>query len=358
MPALQGAGAPGAQPPAPDAGTPDAGAPGAPVEAPASFDITEFENAQDAFASLLAYAEAQLARGPEGHLALLQTLNDTIFDDPGRKVTQQLVASEEEAARFLYPVIKFAMDHHVQVADMMETIYKTAAEDPARFEDFDDDTLEMFTEGIAYVMPGMVGPDRLARLSKHAEAILAQDAEKQPHALQRNRRDIEQALRAWKPPMSPEDALAKLQSGTVSPEEIAHLIRRVPKEMLHQLDVDALIGPALEANPIQVLGLLRRLQPKGAVCDQLDRRVIRGMLKDRTHPQFLNLYLRYTERATWAQARPFLESGLQQTTSPKGAGLFAEAALGMEPDKEWLGWVLETYELPESVRTLLDARLK
>ena len=67
-------------------------------------------------------------------MELLRALNATFFTDPGRKVARELVGSEEEAARFLFPIIKFAMDHHVQVADMMETIYKTGAEEPAAFE--------------------------------------------------------------------------------------------------------------------------------------------------------------------------------------------------------------------------------
>ncbi len=324
------------------------------------FDISKYENAEDAFAALMAYAQAMLAKGPEGHMALLKAINDTIFEKPGRDITRQLIPSEEEAARFIFPLIKFAMDNNVQVADMLETIYKTAAEDPAQLEDLDDDVLEIFTEGIAWVVPGMVGEERLKRLSTYAEAILAQDADKQPQSLQRNRRDIEQALRAWKPPVTPEEALEKLRSGKVSPEEINYLLRKVPAEMLTELDIDALIGPMLEKNPFQAMHLVHRIKPTGAVRAQLDQRVIRGTVAGSGHPQFIHYYLRYTGRLKWQDARAFIETGLAQSTSSKAMSHFAQAAISLTPgpDKDWVGWVLETYQVDAQVRKMLEGRLK
>ena len=43
---------------------------------------------------------------------------------------------------------------------MTETLYRTAAEKPEYFEDTDDNTFELFTEGLAMLLPGAMACSR------------------------------------------------------------------------------------------------------------------------------------------------------------------------------------------------------
>jgi len=65
------------------------------------------------------------------------------------------------------------MDRDQQVVAMTETIYTTAAEDPVWFEGLDGNTLELFTEGMAILLPGAVGEEQLERFRGYAGKILA-----------------------------------------------------------------------------------------------------------------------------------------------------------------------------------------
>lgn len=315
------------------------------------FDLRTFDDPDKAFQALLAYAATMLGHGAEGHLALLDTLNATFAQKEGAQALQRLVGSEEALARYLYPLIRFAMNHDAQVADMTETVFKTMASEPARLEGVDDDMLQMFTEGVSFMLPGMVGEDRLETFRTHARAILETPKEDQPLSVQRERRHIQRALESWAPALSTEEALERLNDDGTSPEEALSLLRKLGPEQVGDLDLDALLGPLLQTDGYRVVSMIGRLKPDGATMSKLDQRLIQGVLNGSAPQNLVQYYLRYTGRHEFDRARTFLESGLQQAT-PEATGIFVMSALGLRPgpDAEWLTWVEQTYQIPGDVR--------
>ena len=324
-----------------------------------SFDITAFDDPDEAFQALLAYTATRLGKGPDGHLALLETLNATFAEKPGEEVLQNLVGTEEQAIRYLYPILRFAMNHDAQVADMTETIFKTMAENPQRLEKIDHDMLQLFTQGVSFMLPGMVGEERLGEFRAHARKILDAPRESQPRSVQRERRSIQKALESWAPTLSADEALKRLRAGGTSPEEALSLLRRVSAEQIASLDLDALLGPMLQTDGFRVISMIGRLKPDAATMGRLDQRVLRGASDGTTPQSLVQYYLRHTGRQAWREARPFLEAGLRQAPR-ETAGIFLMAALQMRdgPDEEWIAWAERTYEFSDRVRLALKQRKK
>lgn len=318
------------------------------------FDIATFDHPDKAFQSFLAYAATMLDKGPEGHLALLETISKTFAEKPGERIVGQLLGDERQGARYLYPLIRFALNHDAQVVDMTETIFKTMAEDPKRFGEIDDDPLEMFTEGIAVMLPGMVDEKRLARFREHALAILEAPESSQPRAVQRQRRDVQRAIESWAPPISTEEALVRLRRGPETAEETLSLLRRLSPEDVRGLDLDRLLGPLLEKDGWRVMMLISRLQPDAGTLLKFDARFQRAVLAGTMNPQMIPNWLRWTGRRSWDSARDFIEAGLQGGTAKTNGG-FLMAAVGLRPgpDPEWIDWAERTYEFDATTRLYL-----
>jgi len=322
-----------------------------------TFDIATFHDPDKAFQALLAYAATKLAEGAKGQLELLETLNRTFMTKPGEGQVQELLGSKEQAVRFIYPVIRFAMNHDAEVADMTETVFRTMAEDPQRLAEMDKDTLEIFTEGIAFMLPGMVGPKRLETMREYARATLLTSEDRQPQSVRRSRRNIQRALESWAPAVSSEEALQRLQQGTLSAEEAMAMLKRLSPEEASRLDIEALLGPILETDGHRAVSLIGRLKPDASTLARLDQRLIKGVIRGRTSQSLVEYYLRYTGRYTWEKARLFIETGLQQA-SRDTAGTFMLAALRLRPgpDQSWVDWAEQTYEFSDRVRLALKNR--
>lgn len=319
-----------------------------------TFDIASFDDPDAAFQALLAYAATMLDRGEEGHFALLETISATFFEKPGETITEDLVGGEEQAMRFMYPILRFAMNREDQVADLTETVFKTMADDPKRFEALDDDTLELFTEGVAPMLPGMVGPTRIERFRGHARRILASELADQPHPVQRQRRDVQKALASWAPRMTKDEAFQRLQQGDISPEEATALLRRLDPADIARLDIDGLIGPLIERDPWTVISVLGRTKLDEGTRDRLDGRIIQAVADGRLKQTVVHYWLRYTGRESFDQARGFIERGLQ--ASPKAtAGTFLLTAIASKPgpDGDWLQWAEGRFEFSDEVRVAL-----
>ncbi|MDJ0522408.1 MAG: hypothetical protein QNJ90_10100 [Planctomycetota bacterium] len=353
---LQGTG------PVPGAGTGTTGSGGAEPakgtpEEVTEFDIATFDHPDKAFRAFLAYADTMLKRGPEGHLALLETINETFAEKPGERIVEQLLGDEDQAVRYMYPLIRFALNHDAQIVDMTETIFKTMAENPQRFRELDDDPLEMFTEGVAVMLPGMVDAKRLERFRGYAVAMLETPEDSQPRSVQRQRRDIQRAMESWAPPVSTEEALQRLRDGNLKPEEAASLLRRLGPEDVRGLDLDALVGPLLERDGWRVMTLISRLRPDPGSMAKLDARFLRAATSGSQHPQMVRTWLHWTGRRSWDKSRDFIEAGLQAGTV-KTNGHFLMAAMGMRPppDDEWIDWAERTYEFDDTTRLFLKRR--
>jgi len=203
----------------------------------------------------------------------------------------------------------------------------------------------------------MVGPKRLERFSGYARAILEQPEAMQPRAIQRVRRDVQQVMASWAPPVSPEEAFLRLQQGDLSPEESLAMLSRLDPQDVGRLDLDALVGPLVERDPFRVLSALSRLKVDDATRAKLDGRVIQSVVSGKIPQNVVSWWLRMSGRFAWPKARDFVEQGLRQS-GPETAGVFLLTALDLQPapPQDWAAWAERTYEFTDRVRLELKRR--
>ena len=318
------------------------------------YDVAAFNDGDVAFQALLAYAAVMLDKGEAGHLPLLETLNATLFREAGEAHVRELVGGSEERQRFMYPVLRFAMNREEQLADLVETVFRTMAEKPQQLAGLHDDLLALLTEDIAPLLPGVVGSARLERFREYARAILKTDRAAQPVSVQRRRVDVQRVLASWEPPLGAEEAFQRLQQGNPSPEEAAALLRRIDPANLARLDVERVLGPLIEQEPWSVLDVLGRAKLDEGTIERIDARIIQGVVQGRLNQAVVHYWLRYTGRQAFEAAKPFLERGLQAAAKAT-AGTFLLTALAMRPppDEAWIQWAEQRFEFSDEVRLAL-----
>jgi hypothetical protein len=273
-------------------------------------DLEGVTTADEFMKRFLAFAAAQLAGGPAEHKALYKKLAELMTKEGD---LERFFGSDEAALPYAYPMMRFAMDRDAQVVDMMETLLKTGAQEPAFFQGEEkDDALEMFVEGLGPLLPGAVGPERLERFRGHAKAILAQDENQQPKVLRGIRSDLERVLAYWMPALSSPEALARIQEGGLKGRELLSLLRRLEPADRAKLDLPQLLGPYLEEGQTQVMFELGRLELQPSEIASLDERLFEGVVKRKVAEWQLNQWLQTTRRGGWPQARPFVEKGLRR----------------------------------------------
>ena len=312
--------------------------------------VTTMEEASRRF---MKFAARKLAAGPEGHLELLREL-DRIAQNP----EYEKLFDETAAPRLIYPWIKFLMDRDRHVVAMMETIYKTAAEDPVWFEGLDDNTLELFTEGMAIVLPGAVGEEQLGRFRGYVGKILAMPRDSLPEALKGNSGEFKRNLAYWTAPVSAEDALAQLMDRSVSNSAKLKLLKRVDPKEIHGVDIVAILTPAIERGSWDAVQVLGRFVLNAGDIVALDRAFLQAAATGKMRGWAVRAYLGATNRRQWEAARPFVEDGLRAGES--AANAFAEVLgwLPERPPKAFVRGVLETYELEADTKANLRLRFE
>lgn len=317
-----------------------------------ALDLSDVQTADELVARFLAYLEAALARGPDGHLDLLRTLDATLKD---AEKTFERVAGRDEAtaSRLIYPLVRFAVLHEAQVVDVTETVFRAMAESPSSLADLDKNTLEIFTEGLGMVVPGAVDEDRLARLRGYVETVLATPQGSLPKSIEGNRGDLKRLHRAWAPPMTLDEVVARLKRGDLPPEEVAALARRVPRDALAGLDLPGLLGPAIARGDHAALGALRGVGLPPGDLAALDRQVLAGSAA--RDGGFVLQYLWATQRGNWTQASSFVEAwfasgaadGPQAVAVVRNVGATADAVRDL----------IARHRLSEETRRALEAGL-
>ncbi len=303
----------------------------------------------DFSAAFMDYAGKKLAQGPEGQKELFREL-DRLTTDKG---LEQLFRDEEALGPLIYPWVKFLVHHDRDVVAMMETLYKTAAEEPAWFEGLDDDTFQAFTQGLAFILPGAVDEEQLARFRGYVEKILAHPKESLPEALQKNLNDIQEDLEWWSPPLTAQQVLALLADPNVLPLKKLALLRRADPEALRGVDVSRIVAEALRAGESSALWTLHEL-PEGMINTAvLDPAVLDCAGSGEIEWHEIHNYLEATERETWEAMRPFLQMGL--TRGGKTAESCAQSLVYMteEVPQDFVRGVLATYALPDEIKEQL-----
>jgi hypothetical protein len=296
---------------------------------------------QDEFVkAVFRFLEVQLTRGPEGHFAILKALDEHLVKD---KALQRMFSSEEDAVRFLYPLLKFAVHHEGQVVDLMATTFRAMAETPQALDGLDDDTLEVFTEGIARVLPGWV------------EAVLATPRGSLPRSIEGNRGDLARLLQMWAPPLTVEQALAVLaQPDALPPDRLASIVRRLPKEALAKVDLLPVLGPLIDRGDYTAVRLLQQVEVSPGDLAVLDRREIAAVNRGDGLPP--STYLGATRRGGFEVARGFFDAwGASPEIVPDK---YASSVLQAGAPAAYLREVLARQKLSEQWVKLLTQRIE
>jgi hypothetical protein len=208
------------------------------------------------------------------------------------------------------------------------------------------------------MLPGAVPPDRLATFRGYAKKILDTPEEQQPEAVRRNRKEIERALeRYWAEPTTVEQALEKLKSGELSPNDAARLLRGLPPETLATVDVNGLLGPLLAAGRWEAIRALQGLPAGTAEPAVLDTHVLSGMEQGKMNPYMLREYLNTTGRGSWEKARAFFDTAFLQGEKSQAAAADGLTRLmqAQRPDKAYVEDVILRYQLPDDVKKRLKS---
>jgi len=336
-----------------DGGRPRPSRSGIPAEE-VKIELEGISTPQELSDLFMRYARQKLHQGPAGHKTLFRKIDELLKN----RDLSRFMRDERALMPLLYPWVQFGFENQKQIVDMMETLYRTAAEEPQWFNGLDDDPFEMFTEGLAIMLPGMVDAERLAVFRGHAEAILRMEPDSLPDALKKNLRELRQNLEFWARPMSAEETLAQLQDPNVPDATKLQLLRRIPPDQLRGYDVAGLVARGLEKGDMSGLRVLRGLKLGGSDLVVLDRAYLAGSGGKENQWWLVRQYLQSTGRDTWPQMKPFFEDGLRR------GGLttrnFAQALTWMQdkPSAEYVQGVIESYDLPESIVAQLKSAYK
>ncbi len=314
--------------------------------------IEGLETVEELSAELMRYAKIKLHQGPEGQKELFKTINELLAD----KEMRRFVRDERQLMPLLYPWLRFAFDNDQQIIDMMETLYKEAAENPAYFEGMDDDPFEAFTEGLAVMLPGAVDAERLAKFTGYVEAILKLDPESLPKALKKNLSELRRNLEMWAGPISPEEMLAKLHDPDVSDDVKLGLLRRIPPDQLRGIDVAGIISLALARGNLSAVNSVRGVKLTASDYVVLDRAFMEGMGKTKNQWWQIRQYLQSTGRNKWEAMKPFIEEGLRRGGTLTNAFAQSLTWLSDRPSKEYVQGVIDGYALPDDVVKQLKQR--
>lgn len=318
------------------------------------FDIETLETGQQALALFQAFARTQFKRGAEGHLAIVGAM-DAVLQE--RELMRTLGRRDEDVAKHIYPLVRFLVQNEADVAATGQTVFKTMADDPMAFEAMDDDTLEIFTEGLGPLLPAILPESEMQKLTAYAQKVLETPEEQQSRAVQRNRGRLERLLRAWAPPLAPAaaaEAIRKLEPDAKQVGALVPLFTNLTGAHVREFDLHAYLAVMIERGDRRAMSLIPE-DVSPAERDIYDEAVLRGMRSERLPAWNLSGYVRASGRKTWGEMRDFVESLL-------AAGVSAQTLLNTlarsspRPDRDWMVSAMNRYQVPESTRSSILRR--
>ena len=321
-----------------------------------TIDFAAAKTPEELIHQVLRWLHTKLAKGRDGHLEILEFLGKL-----GTKETQEELKPHFErlfhddgprVAKHLYPLIKYAVEHDTEAVALTETFFEQAADNPSWFAELDDDPFEAFTEGLGFLLPAVASDAQLDRFRAYAQKIIDTPEDQQPEAIRKNRRDIQRLLIAWSPPMSVEEAVAKLKQGDLGREELMALMPLIPQEAWAQVDPLLVLQPLALQQDYTLFQVMQRLPAlDGRQIERLDDALV-AAYGGSAEPQawFLNQYLQRTGRPTWKAGQPFLERAALQ--SVQAAEAVAQLTYQMRgeaaPTPEAVRWLIDRTQLSEN----------
>jgi len=306
-----------------------------------------------AMSRIMRHVAALLAKGEAGHLELLAFLDENLMRN--KDLERLFEGSEDQMARHIVPMIEFLVHRKGQVVGVIETVFETMAERPELLADVDDDTLEIFTEGAAVILPGAVPESELAKYRGWAHKLLETPEGSLPEPVEKQRRRLTQALMLWAPRLSPEDALKRLRSGDLRGAEAVQVLRRLPPEQLAGIDLVAVLTPAVAEMDYRTLRAMRDIPLQPRDVDALDRVALDAAAAGNARDWAVGQYLYATQRATWPEQQVFLEEGFRRGGTALETCAQTLTRIGGQVPKEYFQWVLDTYDLSEGTTKRLQA---
>lgn len=320
------------------------------------FTLEGVTQPEEALSRILRHLSVLLAKGEDGHLDLLKFLDEHIVRS--EDLERVFEGSEEQMARHIVPMVEFLVHRKPQVVGVIESVFETMAERPELYADIDDDTLEIFTEGGAVVLPGAVGEARLAKARGWVNAILATPEGSLPKPVEKQRRRLGQALMLWAPRLSAEDALRKLRAGELVGPEALPVLQRLSPEQLGDLDLAGILAPALAGGDYRTIRALRNLPLQPRDVDVLDGVLLDAAAAGKVRDWTLANYLGHTGRQAWPAQQALLETGFRRGGRALEVCASALMRIGGPVPPEYLQWVLDTYELSAGTATRLRGRIE
>ncbi len=308
-----------------------------------------------AMARLMRHVAALLAKGEDGHLDLLLFLDEHVANS---EALERFFHREEDAVRYIVPWVEFLVNRKGPVLDVVESVFETMAERPETFAEIDKDTLEIFTEGAAVVLPGAVDEERLAKFRGYARAILDTPEGSLPEPVEKQRRRIQRALALWSPRLTPEDAVARLKSGELKGPEAVQALRQLSPEQLQGLDLGTILAPVVAGGDYRALQAMRDLPLQPRDVDLLDGKMLEAAATGKVRDWTVVQYLSSTKRHRWPQQQPFIEEGLGRGGQPAETCARALGRFGGHVPKDYVRWVLERHELSEKTVRVLERLLR
>lgn len=321
-----------------------------------TIDFAGAKTPEELIHQVLRWFHTKLAKGHEGQLEILEFMGklgtkerqeelkphiERLFHDDGPRV-----------AKHLYPLIKYAVEHDTDAVALTETYFQQAADDPGFFAELDDDPFEAITKGMGYMLPAVASDAQMERFRAYAKKIIDTPEDQQPDAVRKRRRDIQRLLIAWSPPMSVEEAVAKLKQGDLGREELMALMPLIPQEAWAQVDPLLVLQPLALQQDYTLFQVMQRLPAlDGRQIERLDDALV-AAYGGSAEPQawFLNQYLQRTGRPTWKAGQPFLERAALQ--SAPAAEAVAQLTYQMRgeaaPTPEAVRWLIDRTQLSEN----------
>jgi len=323
-----------------------------PAPDPIPFD--SIKTAEEFSEHALAYVDAQLRRGPEGHRDLL-----LMFAEFSRRETQleMLFAREiNELPKLIYPWLRLIVKRENDVVGFVDTLFQTAADTPEWFDAIADETLSLITEVIGPILPGMTSDKMIARIRKNLGRVREKGEGALPPALAEHFDELTELHAAWAGPLSVEEARTKLLDPSLSAAEKLLVLKRAPTEAVTGIELASILAPAIADNDYEAIQQIKRFNLGDRDLLALDEAVYAVAAKGEYSVWAAYAYLESTKRAEWTQQRPFIEEGIRRGGKVRSGMISLLQMLDDVPDS-FVTQLLGMSDLSEGEHEKLEALL-
>ena len=325
------------------------------IEPSDTIDLDNIKDAADFFRKIRAYALAMFPKGKEGHLALLKVLDRVVQD---RALQDRIGQTERQLIPHIYPMVKFLVNNDQQVVGFADTVFDTMANDPMALEGFDDNTLEVFTEGMGPLLPSVVSEESMQRFRDYARIMLETPEDQQSEAVRKNRSEMLRLQRYWDPEAAARKALEAIQSGELQPAQMGRMLREIGPELITKHGLWSSVASLLAAGDRNAMRIMRGADLDSRTIDELDRGLLEGVDSGNMQLWSLRDYLQATKRSQWGQAQPLIETILDRNTKAAEQLSYTLTNLPEKPPKDWVIWLIERHTMSDGAVTRLKQQFQ